>query len=371
MKNNSAINSSIVADIKPNINPAISSAIGSAVNSARSQAEKTAQKKKLLVLLGPTASGKTDLSIRLAKELGTEIISGDSMLVYKGFDIGTAKPTVEEMSGIRHHMIDILPPDASFNLMDFLQQAKEIITRLNQQGKIPLLAGGTGLYIQSLLEGYELNSQSEDTAYRAYLEKLAEEKGREYVHGMLAKVNPEAAARLHINDFRRIIRALEVHHLGGGQLSQKKSRELVYDCYVAGLTWRRDKLYDRINQRVNIMMSQGLQQEIINLLKSGVAPDVQAMKGIGYKELLPVLAGRDTAYSYDVSGHCENSGLPEFITMQQAVAKIQQNSRHFAKRQLTWYRRMPYIHWYQPELYKDTGMLADNLLWDVQRWIKK
>ncbi len=326
------------------------------MNFASCKNDKTAAREKLLVLLGPTASGKTALSINLAKALGTEIISGDSMLVYKGFDIGSAKPTKEEMSGIRHHMIDILPPDASFNLMDFLQQAKAIITRLNQQGKIPLLVGGTGLYIQSLLEGYELNSQSEDAAYRNYLEKLAEEKGREYVHGMLAKVNPQAAARLHINDFRRIIRALEVHHLGGEQLSQKKSRELVYDCYVAGLTWRRDKLYDRINQRVNIMVEQGLQQEIINLLESGVAPDVQAMKGIGYKELLPVLTGNDVDM---------DTGL------QQAVAKIQQNSRHFAKRQLTWYRRMPYIHWYQPELYKNTGMLADNLLWDVQRWINK
>lgn len=326
------------------------------MNFASCKNDKTAAREKLLVLLGPTASGKTALSISLAKALSTEIISGDSMLVYKGFDIGSAKPTTEEMSGIRHHMIDILPPDASFNLMDFLQQAKAIITRLNQQGKIPLLVGGTGLYIQSLLEGYELNSQSEDAAYRNYLEKLAEEKGREYVHGMLAKVNPQAAARLHINDFRRIIRALEVHHLGGEQLSQKKSRELVYDCYVAGLTWRRNKLYDRINQRVNIMVEQGLQQEIINLLESGVAPDVQAMKGIGYKELLPVLTGDDVDM---------DTGL------QEAVAKIQQNSRHFAKRQLTWYRRMPYIHWYQPELYKNTGMLADNLLWDVQRWINK
>ena len=322
------------------------------MNSVSCQNDKPAAKEKLLVLLGPTASGKTDLSIKLAQALDTEIISGDSMLVYRGFDIGSAKPTLEEMAGVRHHMIDILPPDASFNLMDFLQRAKKIITELNQRGKIPLLVGGTGLYIQSLLEGYELNSQSEDTAYRHYLEKLAEEKGREYVHGMLAKVNPEAAARLHINDFRRIIRALEVHHLGGEQLSQKKSRELVYDCYVAGLTWQRDKLYDRINQRVNIMVSQGLRQEISNLLKAGVAPEAQAMKGIGYKELLPVLAG-------------------SAADMQQAIAKIQQNSRHFAKRQLTWYRRMPYIHWYQPELYRNPGKLADNLLWDVQRWMRR
>ena len=318
--------------------------------------DRTQPREKLLVLLGPTASGKTALSIRLAQALGTEIISGDSMLVYRGFNIGTAKPTSEEMAGIRHHMIDILPPYAGFNLMDFLLQVKKLITRLNQQGKIPILAGGTGLYIQSLLEGYELNRQSEAPEYRRHLERLAEERGREYVHDMLARVNPEAAARLHVNDFRRIIRALEVYHIGGEEISQKKSRQLVYDSYVAGLTWQRCKLYDRINQRVNIMVEQGLQQEIINLLESGVAPSVQAMKGIGYKELLPVLTGDDV----DIA-----TGL------QKAVAKIQQNSRHFAKRQLTWYRRMPYIHWYQPELYKNTGMLADNLLWDVQRWINK
>ena len=262
---------------------------GSDMNSGSWNTNKTEPCEKLLVLLGPTASGKTALSIKLAQALGTEIISGDSMLVYRGFNIGAAKPTTEEMAGIRHHMVDILPPDASFNLMDFLQQAKEIITRLNQQGKIPMLVGGTGLYIQSLLEGYQLNSQSEDAAYRDYLERLAVEMGREYVHNMLAKVNPEAASRLHVNDFRRIVRALEVHHIGGEKISQKKSRQLVYDSYVAGLTWQRCKLYDRINQRVDLMMSQGLQQEIMQLLAAGVPPDSQAMKGIGYKELLPAL----------------------------------------------------------------------------------
>ncbi|MGM9539367.1 tRNA (adenosine(37)-N6)-dimethylallyltransferase MiaA [Anaerovibrio sp.] len=320
-------------------------------------------REKLLVLLGPTASGKTALSIRLAQALGTEIISGDSMLVYRGFNIGTAKPTSEEMAGIRHHMIDILPPDAGFNLMDFLSQVKMLITELNQQGKIPILAGGTGLYIQSLLEGYELNRQSEAPEYRRQLEKLAEEKGREYVHGMLARVNPEAAARLHVNDFRRIIRALEVYHIGGEKISQKKSRQLVYDSYVAGLTWQRCKLYDRINQRVDLMMSQGLQQEIRQLLAAGVPPDSQAMKGIGYKELLPVLAVEASAQAVS-----DTSGLVQ-SALQQAVADIQKNSRHFAKRQLTWYRRMPYIHWYQPELYPDMNRLADNVLWDVRRWL--
>lgn len=307
---------------------------------------------KLVVLLGPTASGKTNLSIQLAHALQTEIISGDSMLVYKGFDIGTAKPTAEERDGIVHHMVDILPPAANFNLMDFLTQVKPIISRLNQEGKIPLLVGGTGLYIQSLLEGYELNQQQEDSAYRQELERLAEAKGREHVHHMLAMVNPEAAYRLHPNDLRRVVRALEVHHLGGGEVSRAKSGRL-YDAYVAGLGWERSALYDRINQRVDLMLGQGLQQEVQQLVSAGVPSACQAMKGIGYKEMLPVLQDRvDT---------------PDFVS---AVDKIKQNSRHFAKRQLTWYRRMSYIHWYQPALYQSTEALAENMLWDIRRWFK-
>ena len=227
---------------------------------------------KLLVLLGPTASGKTALSIQLAHALDTEIISGDSMLVYRDFNIGTAKPTRQEMDGIPHHMVDILPPDASFNLMDFLTQVKGIITQLNQAGKIPLLVGGTGLYIQSLLEGYELNQQQEDSEYRRKLEKLAETKGREYVHAMLAQANQEAAARLHPNDLRRVIRALEVHHLGGSEVSQSKIGHS-YDAYVAGLGWERSQLYDRINQRVDIMLQQGLKQELQKLVTAGVPLD--------------------------------------------------------------------------------------------------
>lgn len=311
----------------------------------------TKRKEKLLVLLGPTASGKTALSIELAKALETEIISGDSMLVYRGFDIGSAKPTKAEMAGVRHHMIDILPGDAAFNLMDFLQRVKALIAELNQAGKIPMLVGGTGLYIQSLLEGYELNQQSEDPEYRQYLEQLAEEKGRAYVHDMLRQVNPEAADRLHINNFRRIVRALEVYHLGGEQISQAKSGGLVYDCYVAGLTWQRQKLYDRINRRVDIMLQQGLEQEIRGLLAAGLGPDNQAMKGIGYKEMLPAMRGE--------------------LSLQAAAELIQKNSRHFAKRQLTWYRRMNYIHWFQPELYSEPEALQANVLWHVQQWLAK
>ena len=319
----------------------------------KSQSNNTGSKEKLLVLLGPTASGKTDLSIKLAQELDTEIISGDSMLVYRDFDIGSAKPTMEERGGIVHHMVDILPPDANFSMMDFLSQVKPIITRLNQEGKVPMLVGGTGLYIQSLLEGYELSQQQEDKAYRQYLEQLAEKRGKAYLHDMLMQVEPEAGKRLHVNDMRRIIRALEVHHLGGDTVSTTKAAEPVYDAYVAGLMWDRPVLYDRINRRVDLMQQQGLLAEIRRLLAEGVPSVCQAMKGIGYKELLPVITQADDAPAIAV-----------------ALDKIRQNSRHFAKRQLTWYRRMPYIHWYQPSLYTSVDKLKENMLWDISPWLK-
>lgn len=295
-------------------------------------------KEKLLVILGPTASGKTSLSIELAKKLDTEIISGDSMLVYRGFDIGSAKPTVEEMSGIKHHMINVRNYDESFSVTDFITDVKQIITTLNQQGKIPILCGGTGLYIKSLLEGYEFNNTGGDPEYRAYLERLAEEKGREFVFDMLRKVNPEAADRLHINNFRRVIRALEVYHIGGEQISTERrsavnsddvveqTSELVYDAYVTGISWRREDLYQRINKRVDIMMAAGLEQEVRNLLSAGVSCSCQPMKSIGYKEMV----------SY-INGEC---------SLEKAVDDIKKNTRHFAKRQLTWYRKMPYIQWY-------------------------
>lgn len=187
-------------------------------------------KEKLIVIAGPTASGKTALAVELARRLDTEIISGDSMLVYKGLDIGTAKPGKKEMGGIRHHLIDILDAGAGFNVTDFINLAKPVITLLNQQGRIPILAGGTGLYIKSLVEGYQFNETSGDPEYRESLQRLAEEKGREYVFDMLRKVNPDAAERLHINNFRRIIRALEVYHLGGEQISEERPLSWLMTC---------------------------------------------------------------------------------------------------------------------------------------------
>ena len=297
------------------------------------------QKSKLIVILGPTAVGKTKLSIDIAKALRTEIISGDSMLLYKGFNIGTAKPTPAEMDGVKHHLIDILEPQQNFNLADFLQIAKPLIADINAQGRIPILAGGTGLYVKSQLEGYELNTSSGDPAYRAYLEKLAQERGRQYVYDMLQEADPQTAKRLLLNNFQRIIRALEVMHSGEKQISQTsyyaKTGELVYDACVIGLTRPREQLYERINQRVDMMMADGFADEVKHLLAQGVQTDWQPMKAIGYKEMARCINGE--------------------ISREQAVSDMKKATRHFAKRQFTWYRKMPYIKWLDADAaeYKD------------------
>lgn len=299
------------------------------------------KRERLIAVLGPTASGKTALSIALAKRLGTEIISGDSMLVYRGFDIGSAKPDAAERCGIRHWLLDILPPDAEFNVTDFQTEASKIITGLNEKGLIPVLAGGTGLYAKALLEGYDFNSFSGDDEYRGSLERLAEEHGKEYVHAMLEKVDPETAARLHVNDFRRVVRALEVWHLGREKISQKKEEgRLLYDAFVIGLRWERAVLYERINRRVDLMMEQGLVNEVRQLMAAGISRTAQAMKGIGYKETAAYL-----------DGEC---------SLDEAVYEIKKATRHFAKRQLTWYRKMPYIHWFEAD-----GKTTEELLQEI------
>ncbi|MCR5447165.1 MAG: tRNA (adenosine(37)-N6)-dimethylallyltransferase MiaA [Schwartzia sp.] len=299
------------------------------------------KRERLIAVLGPTASGKTALSVALAKRLGTEIISGDSMLVYRGFDIGSAKPDTAEQCGIRHWLLDILPPDAEFNVTDFQTEASKIITGLNEKGLIPVLAGGTGLYAKALLEGYDFNSFSGDDEYRVSLERLAEEHGKEYVHAMLEKVDPETAARLHVNDFRRVVRALEVWHLGREKISQKKEEgRLLYDAFVIGLRWERAVLYERINRRVDLMMEQGLVNEVRQLMAAGVSRTAQAMKGIGYKETAAYLDGESS--------------------LDEAVYEIKKATRHFAKRQLTWYRKMPYIHWFEAD-----GKTTEELLQEI------
>ncbi|MBP3780999.1 MAG: tRNA (adenosine(37)-N6)-dimethylallyltransferase MiaA [Selenomonas sp.] len=307
-------------------------------------------KERLIVILGPTAVGKTDLSIALAQKLQTEIISGDSMLFYRGFDIGSAKPTAEERQGICHHLIDNLEPEERFNVTDFVREARRLIHALNCQGKIPVIAGGTGLYIKALLEGYAFNETSDHSEYRAQLTALAEEKGREYVHGLLRETDPEAAERIHAHNLRRVIRALEVAHFGGEQISRQREYnsdsafDLCYDVYVVGLNRERQGLYERINKRVELMFAAGLENEVQNLLAGGVSRDMQAMQGIGYKETAAYLAGE--------------------MTREEAVELIKKSTRHFAKRQLTWYRKMPYINWYMADE-MTAAELLQNVLQDV------
>ena len=297
-------------------------------------------KEKLIVVLGPTAVGKTALAVALAKKLATRVISGDSMLVYKGFDIGTAKPDLDEMQGVPHDLIDILEPDKSFNVVDFVTMAKEKISLANRAGNIPVLAGGTGLYVKSLLEGYEFNHTSGDKKYRQKLEQLAAEKGKDYVYFLLQEADPAAAARIDAGNLRRVIRALEVWHLGGESIStvnRLQSDGLIYDALVIGLRRERASLYERINRRVDIMIEKGLVDEVKHLLSLGIKEDFPAMKGIGYKEVVS----------------CLNAGGD----IQEAIEQIKTGTRHFAKRQFTWYRKMPYINWYDADNISDSALL--------------
>lgn len=306
------------------------------------------KKARLVVLIGPTAVGKTALSLALARRLDAEIISGDSMLFYRGFDIGTAKPTKEERAAVPHHFIDILAPEASFNVMDFQRLAREEIGRIAARGRLPLVVGGTGLYIKSLLEGYVFNETSGDRAYREKLERLAQEKGKAFVHGLLQEADPEAAARLHVNDFRRVVRALEVVSLGNEHISEQREAaggELAYDAYVIGLRRERQALYARIEERVDAMLEAGLADEVRSLLAEGVPHDCPAMKGIGYREMLAYLAG--------------SMDLPL------AAEEIKKATRHFAKRQLTWFRKMPYVHWYAAS--QGEELLLEKICTDIRR----
>lgn len=298
----------------------------------------------VIAIIGPTAVGKTKISIDLAKRFDTEIISGDSMLLYRGMNIGTAKPTIAEQSGIIHHMIDILEPTEEFSVVDFQETAAKYISDINMQGKTPILAGGTGLYVKALLEGYKFNSTSGCCEKRSEMEALASKFGNQYLHNMLAEVDPQNAARLHPNDIRRVIRALEVFHLSGNALNQSKllsdTNKLVYKAIVVGLTMNRRALYDRINLRVDKMIEDGLVEEVAELMRRGVPEQAQAMQGIGYKEIVAYLKGD--------------------INLSDAIDQIKQATRRFAKRQLTWYRKMDYTVWFDVDDFSDYDIMLET-----------
>ncbi|TYS16198.1 tRNA (adenosine(37)-N6)-dimethylallyltransferase MiaA [Rossellomorea vietnamensis] len=286
------------------------------------------QKEKLVVLIGPTAVGKTASSIHLAKKFNGEIISGDSMQIYKSMDIGTAKITEEEMEGIPHHLIDIREPEESFSAAEFQELVRKKISEIHSRGKLPMIVGGTGLYIQSVIYDYHFTDAPGDEEYRRKLEKEAEDHGNQEVHQRLQMVDPKAAGSIHPNNIRRVIRALEIHHCTGKTMSEyqeNQNNELLYDVALVGLMMERELLYSRIDSRVDIMLEQGLIQEVKALFDKGLK-DVQSIQAIGYKEIYEFLEGR--------------------VTLNDAVENLKQNSRRYAKRQLTWFRNKMDVEWF-------------------------
>jgi tRNA dimethylallyltransferase len=285
-------------------------------------------KQKLLVIIGPTAVGKTNLSIEMAKCYNGEIISGDSMQIYRGMDIGTAKITKEEMQGIPHHLIDIKEPEENFSVAEFQLLVRAKINEIAKRGKLPIIVGGTGLYIQSVIYDYQFSDVPGDEAFRLELEERAKVIGNEALYKELQAVDPESAEQIHPNNVRRVIRALEIFHLTGKTMQdfQKKQQpDLMYETALVGLTMDREKLYERINLRVDIMVEQGLLDEVKFLYNQGLR-DCQSIQAIGYKEIYDFLDGK--------------------VTWDMAVLQLKQNSRRYAKRQLTWFRNKMDVQWF-------------------------
>lgn len=279
-------------------------------------------KEKIIAIVGPTAVGKTRLGVELAKEFNGEVISGDSMQIYKGLDIGTAKVTEEETEGITHHLINEKHPEESYDVSDFQAAASRKIEEIASNNHLPIIVGGTGLYIESLLYNVSHGGEAEpDQHFRKEMEIFAKEKGNQSLWEKLNRIDAEAAKKIHPNNVRRVIRALEVYHVTGQTFSsyqaERQEKEARYDAFVIGLNTDRQLLYDRINQRVDLMVEQGLIEEAKRLWET-VAPDKQSAKGIGYKELFPYFEGS--------------------VSLKEAVDQIKQNSRRYAKRQLTWFR---------------------------------
>ncbi|MEG0963673.1 MAG: tRNA (adenosine(37)-N6)-dimethylallyltransferase MiaA [Lachnospiraceae bacterium] len=286
-------------------------------------------KKPLIILTGPTAVGKTELSIQLAKSVNGAIISADSMQVYKRMDIGSAKIKPEEMDGISHYLIDIFEPEEEFHVVKFQKYAKKYLEEIYQQGKIPIITGGTGFYIQALLYDIDFTKEQEDINYRQELEKFALEYGAHALHQRLAQVDEKAAEEIHENNVKRVIRALEFHHLSGNKISehneQQQQKKSPYEFSYFVLNDERSHLYERINNRVDLMIAQGLVEEVRALKESGCKKEMVSMQGLGYKEILNYLEG---TYS-----------------LEDAVYQIKRDTRHFAKRQLTWFRRESEVIW--------------------------
>lgn len=304
---------------------------------------------KLIILTGPTAVGKTELSINLAKRLNGEIISADSAQVYKGLDVGSAKIKPEEMKGVPHHLIDIYDPNFSFDVTVFQREAKRLVNEIISRGHIPIVVGGTGFYIQALL--YDIDFCDEDNDENGVTEKnIIEKKLTELakdpvaLHNKLREVDPVSADKIHYNNVRKVMRALEFYHLHSYPISEhnenERKKESIYDSYYFVLTMNREKLYERINKRVDIMREQGLVEEVRRLLDNGVLPTATSMQAIGYKEIIEALLNYNNSSSNSINN---TNTINECDDMEQlldiAFEKIKLNTRHFAKRQMTWFRR--------------------------------
>ena len=309
------------------------------------------EKKPLIILTGPTAVGKTKASIGLAKAIGGEIISADSMQVYRHMDNGSAKITKEEMADVPHYLIDVLEPEEEFHVVRFQQMAKAAMADIYSRGKIPIIVGGTGFYIQALLYDIDFTENEGDSVYREKLEALAKEKGAAYLHGQLAMVDPKSAEEIHANNIKRVIRALEFYHQTGQKISEHNERERQKEspyqfCYFV-LNDRRECLYERIDQRVDQMIRNGLVQEVQTLKERGCTKQMVSMQGLGYKEI----------FSY-LEGDC---------SLEEAVYIIKRDTRHFAKRQLTWFKRERDVIWVQKdELNYDDKKLLQSLLESIK-----
>lgn len=302
------------------------------------------------MIVGPTAVGKTALSIQLAKQLEVEIISGDSMQVYKGMDIGTGKITAEEKEGIPHHLIDIKEPDEPFSVAEYQKHVQSYIHEINTKSNLPILVGGSGLYIQSVLYNYHFSDSKRDEQITNRLEKQLAEEGIEPLYEQLLRIDPEHAQKIHPNNHRRVIRALEVYETTGLTMSKRQesqSKTPIYDYFIVGLEMERKHLYEKINQRVDQMVADGLVEEVAALYEKGYE-NTQAMQAIGYKEIIDYLKGE--------------------VDLTTAVESLKQNSRRYAKRQYTWFKNKMNVSWYGIDNTQDVN---NKILNDVKQFLDK
>lgn len=306
-------------------------------------------KPKVIVICGPTASGKTSLSIELAKQINGEIISADSMQIYKDMDIGTAKPSTEEMQGIKHYLLDFVPPEERYSVAQYKIDAKKAIKEILEKGKVPIIVGGTGLYVDSLIYEIEYNDIKLDEEYRNKLEEIAEKQGLEVLYKKAQEIDPQAMQKISANDKKRIMRVIEIYKATGKtkteQEIESRKKPVEYDYKVFAINWERETLYQRINKRVDIMFEKGLLEEVKNLKAMGLTDDMQSMKGIGYKEVLYYLDGK--------------------ISLEQCIEMIKQGSRNYAKRQLTWFRKDPRAIFIDKDTFSSEEDISSKIINDI------